>query len=191
MVFGISKEKVFKPCLRKKCLKVIMAMPISTPVLVEDIKEPQPEFKIHPTKAGEINMIDALSSVPSIVLLVEDIRSYIHYKLEELGEKFIRKEFKGLCVNDQFKVEYLPLKTKGLSNAIDFPDQSHFNWVRYVLSKVHDQFLWLEAQALIKITTDVIQRVTRFSAIGEALNLRKISSTEVTRLTKSQCTVEQ
>lgn len=79
------------------------------------------------------------------------------------------------------------LKTKSLSNAIDFLDQFHVDWVRYVLSTVHDQFLWLEVEAPIKITKDVIQRVTGFNATGEALNLRTISSTEVTRLTQSQC----
>lgn len=101
-------------------------------------------------------MTGALSSVPSSVLLVEDIHSYIHCKLEELGDKFIRNDLKGLCVNDQLKLEYLPLKTKGLSNVVDFPDMFHEDWVKYVLSKVHDQFLWLETQAPIKITKEVI-----------------------------------
>lgn len=73
MVVGISEKKVFKPCLRNVCLKVIMVAPISTHVLVEAIKEPQPDFKLHPMKAIEIDMIDALSFVPSGVLLVEDI----------------------------------------------------------------------------------------------------------------------
>lgn len=133
-----------------------MAALILTLVLVEAIKEPQPEFKLPTMKSGEINMTDALSSVPSDVLLVEDIHSYIHCKLKELGDKFIQNEFKGFCVNDQLKAKYLPLKTKGLSNVVDFPDQFHDEWVRYVLSRVHDQFLWLETQAPIKITKDVI-----------------------------------
>lgn len=51
-------------------------------------------------------MTDALSSVPSGVLLVEDIHSFIHCKLEELGDKFIRNEFKGFCNHDLLKVEY-------------------------------------------------------------------------------------
>lgn len=86
---GISDKKVFKPCLRKFCLKVIMAASISTHVLVEAIKETQPEFKLHLMKVSEIDMTGALSSVSSGVLLVEDICSYIHCKLEELGNKFI------------------------------------------------------------------------------------------------------
>lgn len=130
-------------------------------------------------------MISALSYVPSGVLLVEDIHSYIHCKLKELGDKFIQNEFKGFCVNDQLKEKFLSLKTKGLANVVDFLDQFHDEWVRYVLNRVHDQFLWLEAQALIKITKEVILRVTRFSATGEALTLRMISSSEVIRLIKS------
>lgn len=84
-------------------------------------------------------------------------------------------------------MKYLHLKTEGFSNAIDFPNRFHVNWVRCILRRVHDQFLWLEAKALIKITKDVIQRVIGFSAISEALTLRTISSTKVTRLTQSRC----
>lgn len=115
-----------------------MAALISTPMLVEAIKEPQPEFKLHLMKAGEIDITGALSFVSSGVLLVEDIFSYIHCKLEELGDKFIRNKFKGSSDNDQLKAEFLPLKTKGLANVVDFPDYFHDKWVRYVLIRVHD-----------------------------------------------------
>lgn len=70
---------------------------------------------------------------------------------------------------------------------IDFSIQFHDDWVRYVLRRVHDQFLWLEANTLIKISKEVIQRVTRFSGTSEALTLQMISSNEVIRLTKSHC----
>lgn len=59
-----------------------MAASVSTPVLVEALKEPKPEFKLHPMKDGEIDMIGALSSMPSDVLLVKDICSFNHCKLE-------------------------------------------------------------------------------------------------------------
>lgn len=84
-----SLGKCIQTCLRKACLKVIMAAPISTHVLVEAIKEPQPKFKMHPMKVGEIEMTSALSFMPFGILLVEDICSYIHCKLEELGDNFI------------------------------------------------------------------------------------------------------
>lgn len=132
-----------------------METSILTLVLVEALKEPQLEFKLHPMKVGEIDLTGALSFMPSGVLLVKDIRS-IYCKLEELGDKYIQTEFKEFYNHDLFKEEYLHLKKKGLMNAIDFLDQFHANWVRYVLRRVHDQFLWLEAGALIKITKDVI-----------------------------------
>lgn len=130
--------------------------------------------------AEEIDIIDALSSVPSGVLLVEDVCSFIHCKFEDLGDKFIQDEFKGFCDNGLLKEEHMHLKTKGLSHAIDIPNQFHVDWIRYVLSRVHDWFLWLEVEAPIKITKDVIQGVTTFSERGEALTLRTISFGEVT-----------
>lgn len=72
-----------------------MVASVSSPMLIEEIKELQPKFKLHPMKARDIDMTGALSSVPSGVLLVEDICFFIHCKLEELGEKFIRNKFKG------------------------------------------------------------------------------------------------
>lgn len=63
---------------------------VLTPMLVEAIKKPQPKFKLHPMKDREIDMTGALSSVSPNVLLVEDIFSFIHCKLEELGDKFIQ-----------------------------------------------------------------------------------------------------
>lgn len=164
-----------------------MATYVSTLVLVEAVKLPQPKFKLHPMKDREINMTGALSSMPSSVLLVEYIHSFIHCNIEELRDKFIRHEFKGFCDHDLLKAKYSHMKTKGLSNVADFSNQFYANWVRYVLSRVRDQFLWLEAEAPIRITKDVSQRVTGFSATGEALTLRTISSTKVTRLTQSRC----
>lgn len=75
---------------------------LSTPMLVEVIKEPQTEFKLHPMNAREIDKTGALSSVPSGVLLIEDVHSFIHCKLEDLGDKFIQDEFKGFCDNGLF-----------------------------------------------------------------------------------------
>lgn len=129
---------------------------VSTLVLVEALKELQPEFKMHSMRAGEIDMTSALSCVPFGVLLVEDIHSIIHWKSEKLGDKFIQNEFNGFCNHDLLKAEYLHLKTNGFSNAVDFLDQFNVDWVRYVLSRVHDKFLWLEAKAPIKIIKDVI-----------------------------------
>lgn len=91
-------------------------------MLVEVVKEPQPEFKMHPMNAREIDMTGALSSMPSDVLLVEDIPYFIHRKLEELGVKFIKDEFKRFCDNDLLKEEHIHLKTKGLSYFVDIPN---------------------------------------------------------------------
>lgn len=78
-------------------------------------------------KVGEIDMTGALSSVPSNVLLIEDICSFIHCNLEELGVKFIQDEFKRLCNNGLLKSEHMHLKTNGLLYVVDIPNQFNFN----------------------------------------------------------------
>lgn len=140
---------------------------------------------MHPTNVVEINKTSALSFVPSGVLLIEDVYSFIQCKLEDLGDKFIHDEFKGFYNNGLLKAEHMHLQSKGLSYVVDIPNQVHVNQIIYVLSRVHDYFLWMEAEALIKITKDVMRRVTGFNETGKTLTLRTISSNEVTQLTKS------
>lgn len=57
-------------------------------------------------------------------------------------------------------------------------------WIWYVLSRVHDEFIWLDRP--YKITKQVIQVVTCLSATGEVLSLRKVSNNTVITTTGSK-----
>lgn len=60
------------------------------------------------------------------------------------------------------------------------------DWIKLVLSRVHEAGMWLAKGAVTPITKDDLRRVTGYSDKGEALTLRTIMNAEVTRLTKSK-----
>lgn len=62
---------------------------MATPLVVDITKISFPQFKKHPFKLIEIDLLGAFSSVPYVVLHVEDIRIYIHANLEEIGSSHL------------------------------------------------------------------------------------------------------
>lgn len=71
---------------------------MDTPHLVDVTDRPHPEFKRHPFKSEQTNPTGALSGVPYGVLHVEDIRSFYHCKIEDLGVATIFYQYIKHCV---------------------------------------------------------------------------------------------
>ena len=67
---------------------------------------PRYNFKRHPFISFLDDPIGAFLQVLKNVLHVEDIRSYIHCKIESIGDYEIHKELEKMCNND------LSLKSK-------------------------------------------------------------------------------
>lgn len=158
---------------------------MDTPHFVDVTERPQLEFRRHPHKSIETDPAGALSSVPYGVLHVEDIRSYIHCKLEDLGTFAIFDQYRTLCdkqgvIKDQFR----RVTNKGFHHAMNFLDEFEGDHIRYVLSKIHNQFMWLDRAH--KITKEDTHAVTGLWATGEVPVLRTIPKNEVARLTKSK-----
>lgn len=151
---------------------------MDTPHIIDVSIRPQLEFKRHPQKLIETDPVEALSSVPYDVLHIEDITSYIHCKLEDLGTLAIYNQYWKLCdkqglLKDQFR----RVADKGFHHALNFLNDFEEEHVRYVLRKIHDQFIWLDRPH--KITKEVIHVVIGLSATGEVHVLRSILKDEV------------
>ena len=54
-------------------------------------------------------MPSALSIIPPRVMLIEDMQSFIHYNIKELGAEAIRKEYNSMCVDGILKDEHKDL----------------------------------------------------------------------------------
>lgn len=118
---------------------------MNTPYFVDITEMTRSKFKRHPLKSMENDPAGALSSVSYGVLHVEDVRSYIHYKLEGLGMIAIFNQFWTLCDKQGvLKDPYRRVVDKGFHHVLNFLDEFEEDHIRYVLSRIHDQFMWLD-----------------------------------------------
>ena len=117
-------------------------------------------FKKHPFVSLLNNLIGAFSKVPDNVLNVEDMCSCIHYKIESIGDFEIHRELEKMCNNDlTLKPEYASLDGLNLVKYMFYTEFDNHEWTRIILSRVHDDLLWLE-DAQVLIDNDLIHYVT-------------------------------
>lgn len=88
---------------------------MDTPQVVDITKRNRYKFKKHPFVSMENDPEGAFSQTPFEVLHVEDIRAYIHYKFEFVGDLEIMKEMFEV-LNDQgvLQLEFTNLDNCGL-----------------------------------------------------------------------------
>lgn len=82
--------------------------------------------------------------------------------------------------NGGIKPEFSHLKDQGFIDILEMLEFYH-EIIRYVLSRVHGEFMWLEHPH--KITKDAIWAITSLPQVGQRLDKKKISNNEVTKLT--------
>lgn len=81
------------------------------------------------------------------------------------------------------KPDFKSLQDKGFIPFVHFLIFDEPKWVRYFLSLIHDEFIWLDRP--YKITKKDIQAVTSLNIIGEIPGLRYVKNTTVTTVTGS------
>lgn len=159
---------------------------VATLLVVEIIDRERPQFKKHPYKSMEDDLNGSFSYVPYRVLNVEDIRAYIHYNIEEFGNAKILSLYTKHVMDGMgnLKPDFKSLKDKCFIQFVNFLIFDELEWVKYILSKVRDEFIWLDKP--YKITKNEIKVVTCLNATGEVPGLRNVKNTIVTEVTNSQ-----
>lgn len=71
-----------------------------------------------------------------------------------------------LCVNDVLKPEHKHLEDKGLTHITHLPWNFQIKWIKYILSRVHSGYLWLEQPFLI--TKKMIHRITNLPMLSKS-----------------------
>ena len=82
----------------------------------------------------------------------------------------IREAYNKLCDNSMLKEEFDIVEKKGLTHALYFPTVFKTEWIKLVLSRIHDGYLWLEGGP-IKITKRIIHRVTGYPTLDQPKTL--------------------
>ena len=112
-----------------------------------------------------------LSMIPSKVVMIHDVRKCYKCKVKGVSDMELREAYEKLCDNGVLKEEYNIFEKKGLTQALDFPATLKTKWIKIVLSRIHDDYIWLEGGP-IKITKRVIHRVTRFPTLDQLRELQ-------------------
>lgn len=143
-------------------------------------------LKKHPYKSMVDDPIGAFFSIPHGVMHVDDVRAYIHCEIEETDTKEILDLYTD-NIRDEIgnsKLEFMQLQRKGFTQFMNFVSFEEKEWVRYVPSRIHHEFIWLDQP--YKITPEAIKIVTCLHQIGVKPRLRKVTNPMVTMLTSAK-----
>ena len=72
--------------------------------------------------------------------MVQDVKKCYNCKIGGIGDMEIRKAYNRLCDNKVLKEEFNIVERKGLTCALDFPTMFKTEWIRLVVTKIHDGF---------------------------------------------------
>lgn len=103
--------------------------------------------------------------------MIQDVRCCYTCKVGSTGDMEIKDLYGKLCENKILKEEYKIIERKGLTCALDFPNIFKTEWIKILLSIIHDNSIWLE-NGHIKITKNIVQRVTWYSTLDRPKTMR-------------------
>lgn len=159
-----------------------MAPKIQDPVVVKNVEKPSLKYSLTPKVGFEPDDKTAFSLILNRVLLVEDVRFFTKCRVEELGHVEISDTYDELCTDGKLDNKFEHIKIKGLTEALVYPRVFKPQWVKLVLSRVHDDFMWLQEQPF-KITKEIIHLITGYPIYDHARAQKMISQKELISLT--------
>ena len=116
----------------------------------------------------------ALSVIPPKVVMVQDVRGCYNCKIGAIRDTKIREAYDRLCENGVLKDEYKIVETKGLTHALEFSTVFKIEWIRLVLSRIHNGSLWLK-DGIIKISKRTVHRVIGYPTLDWPKTLGSVS----------------
>lgn len=102
--------------------------------------------------------------------MIQDVRCCYTRKIGEVGDIEIRDAYIKICVNGFLREEYKIVEQKGLNHALDFPQVFKTKWIRFFLSHIHDNYIWLE-NGLIKFTKRIINQVSGCPTLDQSKSM--------------------
>jgi hypothetical protein len=119
------------------------------------------------------------------VLHVEDIRAYIHCKLEIIGNAQIIRDLSDMMDDGELKLEFFKLKDLKKFQMFEFYEFDEQEWIKIILSRIHDQFIWMGDQPSL-INKDLIHTVIGLRREGTIPTFAKNTMAMVKDLTGSK-----
>jgi hypothetical protein len=89
----------------------------------------------------------AFSQNPHGIFHVEDIRAYIHCKIEIIGNAQIIRDLRDMMEEGELKHEFTKLKDLNIFQMFEFYEFDELEWIKIILSIIHDKFIWMGDQS--------------------------------------------
>ena len=75
--------------------------------------------------------------------MIQDVKSCYTCKVGSIGGMEIRELYSQLCDDGVLREENKIVERKGLTHAIDFPDVYKTQRIKIMLSRIHENLIWL------------------------------------------------
>ena len=126
----------------------------------------QLEFKAILEVAYKNDPAGALSMILVKVVMIQDVHKCYNCKVGSIGDMELGDAHDKLCDNGVLKEEFSIVEKKGLTRALDFSTTFKMEWIKIVLSRIHDGYIWLEG-GKVKITKRVIHKFIGFPTLDQ------------------------
>ena len=94
--------------------------------------------------------------------------------MDSIGDMEIRETYWKLCENRALKDEFKIIERKGLTCALDFSNVFKTEWIKIVLSRIHDNSIWLD-NGPVKITKKIVYRIIGYPTLDLPKTMRSKS----------------
>lgn len=143
----------------------------------------QPNFRAIHSIIYKQDLFGTLSMIPQQVLMIQDVRLCYTCEVGSIGDMEIRETYGNLCENGVLKEEFKIVEKKGLTCALDFPNIFKREWIKMVLSRIHDNSIWLD-NGPIKITMKIVRRVIGYPTLDLSKTLKSEEKEVIKRNTR-------
>ena len=115
---------------------------LNVKLIINNVK--QPSFREIPKISYDRDPFDVLSMIPPNILMIQDARCFYTYKSWSIGNMEIRKLYNQFFDNGVLREANTIVERKWLRHALYFSNIFKTEWIKIVLSRIHDKFIWLE-----------------------------------------------
>ena len=110
------------------------------------------------------NSTSAQSIIFPKVMMVQDVRKCYNCKVGAIENMEIHQAYDKMCENGVLKEVFQIVERKGLTRALVFLAVFKIKWIRIILSRIHDGYLWLEGGPK-KIKKIIVHRAIGFPTL--------------------------
>lgn len=155
-----------------------MSQEVSKIQLVKSDACPPPKFCSISEIVMKGDSMGVLSLIPHKFIMIHDVRICYMCKIRELWDYEIKEAYEKLCNGGILKDEFKIVERKGLTRALEFPRNFKIEWIKVILSIIHDMKYWLQ-NGPMEITKKIFHRFIGYPTLDKKKTMWCLSQEEI------------